>query len=61
MLGFPPGEENPLRRIILFKSRVGENFGILVDSIEDIVSVPQERIETRDNEGEEHVSWGDAA
>ena len=59
ILGFQSKEEDALSRVILFDSRAGEPFGILVDSIGDIVTVDEEEIENRRTEdrgpGEEGI------
>jgi purine-binding chemotaxis protein CheW len=45
MLGCEGSSRNGSEKIILFKSKVGEHFGILVDTIEDMVSVYENEIE----------------
>jgi purine-binding chemotaxis protein CheW len=47
------------RRLILFKSTVGEDFGILVDSVGDIVEVSEKAIEERRRSFQ--ATTGDAA
>lgn len=48
ILGFKPGNITEKSRVILFKGAVGENFGILVDEVRDIVSISYEDIEGQD-------------
>lgn len=43
----PPVEITPASRLILFKTEVGENFGILVDTVGDIVAAHDMQIEDR--------------
>jgi chemotaxis signal transduction protein len=47
ILGFQSTEVDELSRIVLFDSGAGEAFGVLVDSIGDIVTVDEEQIENR--------------
>jgi chemotaxis signal transduction protein len=47
LLGFDTGEVDEESRIILFKQKVGENFGVLVDRIGDMVEVDESQIEDR--------------
>jgi len=47
ILGLEDKALDEASRVILFKSEVGENFGILVDNIADIVTVDQAQIENR--------------
>lgn len=47
ILGFESKEVDKSSRIVLFKPAVGESFGVLVDSIDDIVSVEEKKIENR--------------
>lgn len=47
LLGFPPRDPDRLSRIVIFKHTVGDPFGILVDSVGDVVSVEEKRIEDR--------------
>lgn len=47
LLGFDSKEADEASRVILFKQRVGESFGILVDSIGDMIEVEDSRIEYR--------------
>jgi purine-binding chemotaxis protein CheW len=46
ILGFEFREADEQSRLVLFKPAVGESFGVLVDSIDDVVEVGAERIET---------------
>jgi len=48
MLGFEPGSVSDKSRVILFKDSVGENFGILVDEVRDIVSISREGVEDQE-------------
>jgi chemotaxis signal transduction protein len=50
ILGFESKEADEASRIVLFKSEVGEPFGVLVDSIDDIIKVDEEKIENRRKE-----------
>lgn len=60
MLGFPPSAVTTQSRVVMFKSTVGENFGVLVDRIGDIIEVSSDRIEKRSGQvddqavGKEH-------
>lgn len=47
VLGFDSREADEMSRVILFKQRVGESFGILVDHIGDMIEVDDSRIEYR--------------
>jgi chemotaxis signal transduction protein len=47
ILGFESREVDADSRVVLFKSEVGEPFGIIVDSIGDTVIVGEEQIENR--------------
>lgn len=47
LLGLDPIELTDRTRMILFKPSVGDSFGILVDSIEDVATVRPEQIEDR--------------
>ncbi len=47
LLGFEPHQADQDSRIVLFKPHVGENFGVLVDQVGDVVSVSEDRIEDR--------------
>lgn len=46
ILGLEPQEVSEKSRLVLFKPIVGESFGVLVDSIGDVVEAPDEQIET---------------
>jgi len=50
ILGFESKEVDESSRTILFKTEVGEPFGVLVDSIDEIVTVDESRIENRRKE-----------
>lgn len=50
LLGFEPSTTDGASKVILFKSTVGEHFGILVDAIEDILSVNEDEIESQHKE-----------
>jgi chemotaxis signal transduction protein len=52
ILGFESKKVDEASRVVLFKSEAGEPFGILVDSIGDIVTVEKEQIEDRRIEDE---------
>lgn len=54
MLGFEDKALDAASRVILFKPAVGENFGILVDSIADMVTVDQAQIENRRKQDHGH-------
>jgi len=47
IFGFPDKEIDDTSRVVLFMPHVGEPCGILVDSIEDVVSVNDKMIENR--------------
>lgn len=47
LLGLDPIEINDRTRMVLFKGSVGDSFGILVDSIEDVAMVRSDQIEDR--------------
>ncbi|MDM8535774.1 chemotaxis protein CheW [Desulfobacterales bacterium HSG17] len=49
LLGFESTEVDKLSRIVLFKSHVGESFGVLVDAISDVVETDETRIENMGN------------
>jgi len=53
ILGFESKEVDDASRIVLFKSEVGEAFGALVDSIEDIKAVDVKQIENRRKQDQE--------
>ena len=52
-LGFDEREIDKLGRIVLFKSHVGESFGVLVDAIGDVVEADETRIENMGNQNRE--------
>ncbi len=45
MLGFDVRDVDEMSRLILFKERTGESFGVLVDQIGDIADVDENQIE----------------
>ncbi len=47
LLGYESAESDHSSRLLLFKSGVGDNFGVLVDSVGDVISAEPEQIETR--------------
>lgn len=47
IFGFEDKEIDDASRVVLFMPTVGEPFGVLVDSIEDVVTVDQKMIENR--------------
>ena len=47
IFGFDEKEIDEASRVVLFMPTVGEPFGVLVDSIEDVVSVEEKMIENR--------------
>jgi len=47
MLGFEPAEVDSCSKIILFKPHVGASFGVLIDSIGDVIEVAESSIEER--------------
>ena len=47
ILGFEAKETDEKSRVVLFKSEVGEPFGVLVDRIGDVVTVEENQIENR--------------
>ena len=51
LLNFEPIAINDATRIILFTSKVGESFGILVDMIEQMIEVDEQKIEFHQQEG----------
>jgi len=53
ILGFEKKEVDDASRIVLFKSEVGESFGALVDSIEDITAIDEKQIENRRKRNQE--------
>ena len=58
MLGCEANADDSAGKVILFKTTVGEHFGILVDAIEDMVSVNEEDIEQQ-HENEPKLSETD--
>ncbi len=50
LLGYNPAVTDSDSRLVLFKPGAGENFGVLVDRIGDVVSVEEDRIEARNKE-----------
>ena len=60
ILGFEPLETDEQSRLVLFKPTVGESFGVLVDSIDDVVEVEAERIESGGLAEEEDITSGEA-
>lgn len=51
LLGFESNESPGASCIVLFKSEVGESFGVSVDRVGDVVEVEEESIESRSKEG----------
>ena len=60
ILGCEAGTDDGAGKIILFKTTVGEHFGILVDAIEDMVNVDEEDIEQQ-HEDEHKSSEADSS
>jgi len=54
LLGFEKKMLDEDSRVVLFKPRVGESFGVLVDSIGDVVEVDESRIEDHRKEKDKH-------
>ncbi len=50
MIGLDPKPVDSNSRLVLFKQRVGENLGVLVDCIGDVEEVDERRIEDRRRE-----------
>jgi purine-binding chemotaxis protein CheW len=50
LLGFEPGAVTADSRLVMLKPSVGESFGVLVDQIGDIVTLPAEAMESRPRE-----------
>jgi len=48
LLGFEPKPVDSDSRVILFKTEVGESFGVLVDKIGDIIETDESRIERKE-------------
>jgi len=59
MLGLGDKATDGASRVILFKSEVGENFGILVDNIADIETVDGAQIENRRRQDRELPEGGE--
>lgn len=57
LFGFPDKEIDESSRVVLFMPHVGEPCGVLVDSIEDVVSVSEKMIENR-RQKEQNVPEG---
>jgi len=53
ILGFESKKVDELSRVVLFKPGVGDPFGVLVDSIDDIETVDEDQIENRRKEDRE--------
>jgi chemotaxis signal transduction protein len=53
ILGFESKGIDEFSRIILFKPEMGDSFGVLVDSIDDIETVDEDQIENRRKEDRE--------
>lgn len=47
LLGFAGADHCDASRIVLFKSSVGESFGVFVDRVGDVVDVDEDKIEDR--------------
>ena len=45
LLNLPPREETPESRIVIFKPKIAEPFGILVDCVGDVLEVDSDSIE----------------
>ena len=45
--GFPGSRTSPASRVIVFKNSVDEPFGVLVDSVEDILEIDSEQLVDR--------------
>jgi two-component system chemotaxis sensor kinase CheA len=59
LLGLDSSEENALSgRVILFKTTIGESFGVLVDRIGDVVRVSEDQIEENRNASDPNISDG---
>ena len=52
-MGFESKKVDELSRVVLFKPGVGDPFGVLVDSIDDIETVDEDQIENRRKEDRE--------
>jgi chemotaxis signal transduction protein len=53
ILGFESKKLDEFSRVVLFKPEVGDSFGVLVDSIDDIETVDEDQIENRRKEDRE--------
>jgi chemotaxis signal transduction protein len=53
ILGFESKRIDEFSRVILFKPEIGDSFGVLVDSIDDIETVDEDQIENRRKEDRE--------
>ena len=58
LLGFGGKDIDKLNQIVLFKPHVGESFGILVDSVGDVVEVGEDRVENLGEKGHEIMEGG---
>jgi len=60
LMGYKSKDIDESSRLVLFKPRVGENFGVLVDKIGDVVNVDQTQIEEKagNNSSSDKVSSG---
>ncbi len=54
IFGFEEQEVNKSNRVVLFMPEVGDPCGVMVDSIDDVVTVDEERIENRRKKQETH-------
>ena len=54
IFGFPEKIIDENSRVILFMPELGDPFGILVDSVEDVVNVDENQIENRRKNQDEH-------
>lgn len=41
MLGYPGADQHPNQKLVIFKPGIGEHFGVLVDAIDDVVTMNQ--------------------
>jgi purine-binding chemotaxis protein CheW len=51
-LGMEPAVPGPDTRLVLFKSTLGDPFGVLVDAVGDVVTLAGDRVEERPHENE---------
>lgn len=51
LFGFEPKEVDGQSRVILFKTKIGEPFGALVDKMGDVIDIQETQIEERRNQG----------